>query len=99
MFLLVCYCSGRVQRVVVDGIRSENIRVVSGVPQGSVPGPLQFLLYSGDLPIILENTPVGYSNASASLAEVPEPSSRVQAVLSPYRDLVLIGDWCKRWEM
>ena len=31
------------------------------------------------------------------LAEVPDPGSRVQAVLSLNRDLARIGDWCKRW--
>ena len=36
------FLSGRVQRVAVDGICSENVRVVSGVPQGSVIGPLLF---------------------------------------------------------
>ena len=36
------FLSGRVQRVVVDGIRSENVKVVSLVPQGNVLGPLLF---------------------------------------------------------
>ena len=33
------------QRVVVDGESSELVRVESGVPQGTVLGPLMFLLY------------------------------------------------------
>ena len=37
------YLMGRAQRVVIDGESSEPIHVLSGVPQGSVLGPLLFL--------------------------------------------------------
>ena len=40
---------------------------------------------------------MGYADDSTLLAEVPEPGSRVQTVLSLNRDLARIGDWCKRW--
>ena len=63
------------QRVVVDGIRSENVRVVSGFPQCSVLGPLLFLLYTSDLPIILEHTLVGCDEDSTLLAEISELGS------------------------
>ena len=86
------FLSGRVQKVVGDGIRSEYVRVVSGVPEGNVLGPLLFLLYISDLPIILENALVGYADDCTLLAEVPEPGTLVQAVLSLNRDLVRIGD-------
>ena len=55
------FLSGRVQRVVIDCIISENIKMVSGVPEGIVLGNLLFLLCTSDLPIILENTLVGYA--------------------------------------
>lgn len=47
--LISSYLSGRTQCVRISGVISESLPVTSGVPQGSVLGPLLFILYMNDI--------------------------------------------------
>ena len=85
--------------VMADGCRSKLVNVVSGVPQGSVLGPLLFLLFTFELFSTLENKLIGYADDSTLMAVVPSPGLRVAVAESLSRDLVKVNEWCDLWGM
>ena len=75
----------------MDGCRSKLVNVVSGVPQGSVLGPLLFRLFNSELFSILENKLIGYADDSNLMAVVPSQGARVTVAESLNRDLVRVN--------
>ena len=69
------------------------------MPQGSVLGPVMFLLYTLELLSILENKLIGYADDSTLMAVVPSPSVRVAVAESLNRDLGRVSEWCNLWGM
>ena len=97
--ILSQFLSGRTQKVVVDGQFSELKNVVSGVPQGSVLGPLLFIIYTHDMWSNLENDLLAYADDATLVAVVPSPNMRTAVADSLNRDLAKISDWCTSWGM
>ena len=76
---------------------SKLVNVVSGVPQGTVLGPLLFVLYTSELFSILENRLIGYAYDTTLMAVVPSPGIRVTVAESLIRHLGRVREWCDLW--
>ena len=66
VYVAVCnpfveFLSNRRHRVLVDGATSELIPIVSGMPQGSVLGPLLFVFYTSEMFELVENRLYDYA--------------------------------------
>ena len=62
------------------------------MPQGSVLGPLLFLLYTSDFFSILENKQFGYADDSTLIAVMPYPGVRVTVAESLSTDHVKVSE-------
>jgi ribonuclease P/MRP protein subunit RPP40 len=85
----------RRQRVCLQGEESDWKSVLSGVPQGSVLGPVLFLVYINDLDIGITNLIYKFADDTKLLAKVDsaEEHDKLQD------DLNTLVSWSKDWQM
>ena len=83
----------------VDGAVSEWIPIISGMPQGSVLGPLLFILYTSEMFELVENRLFTYADDFTLLAVVCEATDRPAAAASLNKNMARIQEWCNRWCM
>ena len=50
------YLTGRKQCTIANNVISDNENIVCGVPQGSVLGPLSFLVYINNIASVVKNS-------------------------------------------
>ena len=66
--LIESYIQGRIQCCNVNGYVSSMEHIVFGVPQGSIIGPLLFIIYMNDLPLYIPNVEITLFADDASFA-------------------------------
>ena len=92
----VSYLNDRHQRVGINGSYSEYSKIQSGVPQGSVLGPLLFLIYINDLEKNLKSQVKFYADDTMLYSIVKNPT---QSAADLNHDLDLIQKWAFQWKM
>ena len=90
------YLSNRLQRVVLNGQTSPWRPVLAGVPQGSILGPLLFLIYINDLPNRLKSNMKLFAD-DTSLFTIVKDKNESANILN--NDLSLISRWAYDWKM
>ena len=94
--LLKNYLSNRKQRVIMNGASSSWKPINSGVPQGSVLGPLLFLVFINDLPENLICNPKLFADDVSLNAIMYDDKHSTENI---EHDLKLIYDWSVKWKM
>ena len=85
--LLASYLTARKQCVKIDRSKSPVTPVTSGVPQGSILGPLMFLIYVNDLPeSVKPSTSFGYADDFKVIAK-------------NYEEAIVLGTENEKWSL
>jgi hypothetical protein len=84
------YLGSRKQFVMCNGFRSKEITVSSGVPQGSVLGPLFFIMFINDISVNIESNILMYADD----LKVYRKISNTHDCEMLQRDIVRIQEWC-----
>ena len=94
--LLKNYLKDRQQRVLLNRQTPLWENVLAGVPQGSVLGPLLFLIYINNLPDGLNSICKIFADDTSLFSKA---INKRKSEIEPNKDLKLISQWVYQWKM
>ena len=94
--LFESYLSHRKQRVVLNGATANYADIKSGVPQGSVLGPLLFLIYINDLEENVKSQIRFFADDTMLFSIVDKPNISANDL---NHDLEIIHQWAMQWKL
>ena len=89
------FLTNRRQRVQIRGSYSEWSPVISGVPQGSILGPIMFLIYVNDIPNIITSTAKLFADDTKIYRQI----NKVEDSIALQSDLTALDLWADRWQV
>jgi len=89
------WLSDRWQCVCLDGVYSSWRHVWSGVPQGSVLGPILFLIFINDLDEQLSGRVLKFTD-DTKLFDIVDNQTQAQNL---QKDIDILGSWAQEWQM
>ena len=89
------FLADRTQRLVIEGTHSPPAPVLSGVPQGTVLGPLLFLCHINDLPSVVNSQVRLFADDCLMYRPISLEADQV----SLERDLTALERWSDTWGM
>jgi hypothetical protein len=87
------FLANRKQKVVINGTGSDWTTVTSGIPQGSVLGPILFTTYINDLPDVVQNIAKLFADDTKVYAVVNKKEEQ-HSLQNDINNLVL---WSDKW--
>ena len=90
------YLRNRTQRVVLNCSSADYSLVNSGVPQGSVLGPLLFLIYINDLENNIKSNVKFFADDTMLFSIVKDPTTSADEL---NHDLQNITEWARQWKL
>ena len=89
------YLSDRCQRVIINGQFSDWLKILAGVPQGLVLGPLLFLMFINDITTVVKNCNVRlFADDTCLFTTVKDHGESAELIK---QDLKNIEEWAKQW--
>lgn len=98
--LISSFLTNRQQKVCIGQSDSAYISVTSGVPQGSVIGPLLFVIYINDIDTGLSSNIIKFADDVKLFCSFQCERVCQAHIVAPnpiQHDLDIISDWCSRW--